>query len=95
MDELFTFENALILLLVAIVFMLVLKVNQCGVENFDLKSDMELHESKHVLASKKFDLSCCDSEYTNDKGCLCGEDKVRELIKTRGYNNSGGYKLSV
>lgn len=90
MDELFTFENLLIMLLVAIIFMLVMKVNDCGNDNyesFNLKKDMELNESKHVLASDTFDLSCCDSPYTNDRGCLCGEAKINEMIRTRGMNH--------
>lgn len=86
-NKLFTFENILILLLVGVVLMLTLKVNACGTEAFSLDDDMNYDESDYVMSCKQFSMDCCDSPFTNAKGCACFDTNVDELVKSRGNNH--------
>ena len=52
-----------------------------------LDDDMNINESKMTF-KKKFDMGCCNSNFTNDEGCYCAKDGIPEIIKNRGGNNS-------
>ena len=90
-DSLFSFENSMIIMLMAIVFLMFLKLekcDKCSIDNFELETDMNTDESKFVMKKNKFDISCCDSEYTNDNGCICIKQDIPKEIRNRGGNNS-------
>lgn len=90
-DSLFSFENIMIIMLMGIVFMMFLKLekcDKCSIENFNYEEDMNLNESKVSMKQKHFDISCCNSDYTNDDGCICIKEDVPNIIRSRGGNNT-------
>lgn len=41
-----------------------------------------------LLSDSTFDLRCCPSSYSTDRGCLCEDPKNKRLFETRGGNSS-------
>lgn len=90
-DYLFSFENSMIMMLMAIIFLMFLKLekcDKCSIDNFELETDMNTDESKFSMKDKTFDINCCNSEYTNDNGCICVKKNVPKIISSRGGNNT-------
>lgn len=58
------------------------------VDHFNLEEDMNKNESNFSVTNR-FDHKCCNSIYTNDKGCACdtGND-VMDIVRSRGGNNT-------
>lgn len=83
------FETVFILLLIGIIIVLLLKNDMCcKKESFSLDDDMAYNESMKVLHGQKFAMDCCPSNYSNTDGCMCQEDKLHNMIKNRGFNNT-------
>lgn len=57
-------------------------------ETFVLDDEMNMNESSNIMNRCKFSLSCCPSIYSNDRGCMCIDEEVEEVLKTRGYNKT-------
>ena len=49
---------------------------------------MNVNESQNIMNTCSFSLECCPSIYSNDKGCMCIDKKVSEILSTRGYNKT-------
>ena len=88
-DNIFSFEHIMIIMLMGIIFFMYLKLEKCTYkENFSVDIDMNKNESYFSMKDKKFDMDCCNSKYTNDKGCICKKGDIPEIIRNRGGNNS-------
>lgn len=57
-------------------------------EHFVLDDEMNINESQNIMNKCSFSLECCPSIYSNDKGCMCIDKEVSELLSTRGYNKT-------
>ena len=57
-------------------------------EHFALDDEMNVNESQNIMNKCSFSLSCCPSIYSNDKGCMCINEEVSEILSTRGYNKT-------
>lgn len=57
-------------------------------EHFVLDDEMNVNESQNVMNTCSFSLECCPSIYSNDKGCMCIDEEVSEILSTRGYNKT-------
>lgn len=57
-------------------------------ENFVLDDEMNINESQNIMNKCSFSLKCCPSIYSNDKGCMCIDEEVSEILSTRGYNKT-------
>tara|TARA_Y100000389_G_scaffold203552_1_gene252295 strand:- start:450 stop:719 length:270 start_codon:yes stop_codon:yes gene_type:complete len=57
-------------------------------EHFVLDDEMNTNESQNIMNNCSFSLECCPSIYSNDKGCMCIDKEVSEILSTRGYNKT-------
>lgn len=57
-------------------------------EHFVLDDEMNINESQNIMNNCSFSLECCPSIYSNDKGCMCIDKEVSEVLSTRGYNKT-------
>lgn len=57
-------------------------------EYFVLDDEMNINESQNIMNNCSFSLECCPSIYSNDKGCMCIDKEVSEILSTRGYNKT-------
>jgi hypothetical protein len=74
--------------MIVILLMLSLIQTKKYCEHFVLDDEMNINESQNIMNNCSFSLECCPSIYSNDKGCMCIDKKVSEILSTRGYNKT-------
>ena len=82
-----SFKNIMILLLLCIILFLYMYKNKNVNEKYTI-NDMNISESDRVMKECEFSLDCCPSLYSNDRGCMCMDKQVSEVLSTRGYNKT-------
>lgn len=81
------FENIIILLLSCIIIFLYMYKKNKTCEKYTV-NDMNISESDKIMKACNFSLDCCPSLYSNDKGCMCMDKQISEVLSTRGYNKT-------
>ena len=74
--------------MIIILLMLSVMHKKKNYESFVLDDEMNINESQNIMNNCSFSLECCPSIYSNDKGCMCIDKEVSEVLSTRGYNKT-------